>query len=539
MRNPTKTPYAISLVLSLALALPLTTLHGQGQSKPRQSKRVAVLRKQGQAASTPTAQEAADSDRGNLAKAERTRAFQSGRDVLLKKGVPFEPNLLLELNWREKLRPFLAQIPEARETIYHSGALEGAIVADVLHLPEKVNVTGDTVVIANRIVFDGQNVVVKGNHAVHFFAVNFIGTSSRGGSVTIDTSGPGRTEWLKRRQNKAAQQNGKGSRRSSKQSDFFIVKASYGRSLVAEPAMLQNGDGAPGADGAPGGYGTAGANGASGFNGADGNCAGSPNGQDGGNGDFGGGGTDGQKGGDGKVGGNAKPQTVTITDPNDTTPYVITSRGGPGGRGGDGGGGGQGGYGGNGGNGASCNCFPGGIGNGGAGGTGGGGGAGGTGGDGGTGGNGGDGATITVTYPSGYDPSRVSTDSGGGEGGGGGQGGFGGAGGIAGSGGSSGSGGHVVACGTGSDGHAGQAGTNGPGGAYGSPGSPGAPGNPGSVNYVQTSTDTGGGGDGGGGGYYGGYDGGGCTEYYWYYYESYDGGQTWEQVGDPVYAGCW
>ncbi len=41
----------------------------------------------------------------------------------------------------------------------------------------------------------------------------------------------------------------------------------------------------------------------------------------------------------------------------------------------------------------------------------------------------------------------------------------------------------------------------------------------------------GGGGGGGGGGY--------CTPYYWHYYESWDGGDTWEEVGDPTYAGCW
>lgn len=44
----------------------------------------------------------------------------------------------------------------------------------------------------------------------------------------------------------------------------------------------------------------------------------------------------------------------------------------------------------------------------------------------------------------------------------------------------------------------------------------------------------GGGGDGGGGGYYY-YP---CTPYYWVYYESWDGGETWEEV-DRWYAGCW
>ncbi|HEY0729247.1 MAG TPA: hypothetical protein VGD38_14310 [Pyrinomonadaceae bacterium] len=42
--------------------------------------------------------------------------FKRGRDLLMKKGVPFEPNDLLEPGWRKKLKPKFAQMPELRET---------------------------------------------------------------------------------------------------------------------------------------------------------------------------------------------------------------------------------------------------------------------------------------------------------------------------------------------------------------------------------------------------------------------------------------
>jgi hypothetical protein len=56
--------------------------------------------------------------------------------------------------------------------------------------------------------------------------------------------------------------------------------------------------------------------------------------------------------------------------------------------------------------------------------------------------------------------------------------------------------------------------------------------------YITSTADYGSGGGGGGSDYYPSY-GDYCTPYYWYYYVSSDGGQTWEQVGDPEYAGCW
>src|ERR1043166_8037949 len=46
---------------------------------------------------------------------ERREAFTRGRDVLKKANVPFEPDELLGRNWRARLIPRLAQMPQMAE----------------------------------------------------------------------------------------------------------------------------------------------------------------------------------------------------------------------------------------------------------------------------------------------------------------------------------------------------------------------------------------------------------------------------------------
>jgi len=46
----------------------------------------------------------------------RRDSFRSGRNLLLRHGVPFDPDLLLEPNWKAKLGPAFKSMPEFRET---------------------------------------------------------------------------------------------------------------------------------------------------------------------------------------------------------------------------------------------------------------------------------------------------------------------------------------------------------------------------------------------------------------------------------------
>src|SRR5688572_7741220 len=372
--------------------------------------------------------------------------FKKGRELLLKKGVPFEPNDLLEPDFRKKLKPKFAEMREMQETrVIRQKQIKGVQLADTLYLPEKVEITGDTVILANQVIFEGRNAVLKGNHAVFFFPVDIdglLGTTlevaitEQGGprfslasyknkskassqpppswfvpqliktdwSITIDTSGQGAKEWQEKQKRKKTAKVG------------FIKSASQ---ETLNPGTTDQ-SGEPGATGKTGDIGVPTCDGSPDPApvGEDGSCQlGDPHGKVGFPGANGCTGTLGFLGGKGVDGGSAKPIMGSTTNRSGT--YILLAgggRGGPGGKGGPGGFGGRGAQGGRGGNGKDCTCAQGGAGNGGRGGTGGRGGKGGKGGPGGQGGEGGWGADITFSHPRSFEGVIVPDTAGGGGG---------------------------------------------------------------------------------------------------------------------------
>jgi hypothetical protein len=364
------------------------------------------------------------------------RNFEPVNRLLQQKGVPFSPDELMKKDWPEKLASIFAQMPEMQETRYVSESLQGVEMADTLYLPERVRVTGDLVILAKHLVFEGERAVIKGNHSISIYPienVSFIGTTlprrikkgSKGesieivelptirpnkkGHITVDTSGRGYKEWLESVGGEAklskltksfySQDN---RLREAANQEFAMLRRISSRGQDQQITEDTSGDpGSMGTLGEPGSQpqpanpsfqpkasngvcGSGNIHGLKGNDGATGGAAGKA-----GKGNRG---TD----GDGGTGGNYR-----IED-GDANTWLFLSRGGQGGRGGPGGyvyPAAQGGSGGEGGDGANCNCPQGGAGNGGQGGIGGTGGAAGEGGEGGKGGDGGDGGTITVDVP--------------------------------------------------------------------------------------------------------------------------------------------
>lgn len=107
-------------------------------------------------------------------KAKRT-AFQKIRGQLEVKGVPFDPDVLLEPTWREQLNLVLDAIPEMREKRILGETIKGVQMAETLYLPEKVRLTGDTLLLARKIIFEGNNVLIKGNYNVYFMPLEMDG----------------------------------------------------------------------------------------------------------------------------------------------------------------------------------------------------------------------------------------------------------------------------------------------------------------------------------------------------------------------------
>lgn len=422
-------------------------------------------------------------------KIARRERFSRSRSLLLAAGVPFEPNDLLEKNWRGRLASKFAAMPEMSRSRRLSPRLAGAYIGDTLFLPEKMRADGDVVIIARKIVYDGQNVeIVAPGHDVSAFVIE---SQRHGASGDAQTTAPQSDSSVFVYTGALPEQTG---RRAGGAQPLVVSswsragvmfgpaswKEGSGEGSFRVASFIQTANGSRGTDGGFGNNGSNGGTGSTGANGVAGSCPSSVNGGPALNGGSGGPGGSGTAGGDGGNGTNGGMINWTISA-HDSGTFNFSAKGGDGGYGGPGGrggNGGTGGVGGTGGNGADCSNCSVGPGNGGAGGTGGQGGSGGQGGAGGKGGNGGDGGMITVDNYS--INATVSTDASGGSGGQGGSGGpggsfgvggLGGAGGLAGS--TSCSGFNPTAGASGSAGGAGNPGLEGAAGASGTNGSSG------------------------------------------------------------------
>jgi hypothetical protein len=369
----------------------------------------------------------------------KKRNFATANDLLRRRGVPFEPEVLLQDDWQKTLAPVFAEMPEMQEVRYIAEPLRGVELADTLYLPEKVQVTGDLVIVAKRLVFEGHDVLIKGNHHISIFPaenVTVMGETlprrlykkdgkqrvrveipdarpaPRGGNITIDTSGIGYKDWLesiggKGKLNKVLKALYNPEKRIREEAFLEFESLRRGRKVERGEISLQ--DETRDTSGQPGAIGTIGASGSVPDNpnpaiqpkASDGVCGGNVHGLNGNDGADGGDAGDAGQGNPGGDGTSGNGGNYFIPNGNSATWHFI-SHGGQGGKGGPGGfafNGSQGGTGGRGGDGASCSCAQGGAGNGGKGGAGGRGGRAGAGGTGGTGGNGLNGGTITVSVP--------------------------------------------------------------------------------------------------------------------------------------------
>ncbi len=361
---------------------------------------------------------------------QRFEDFQPARRLLSEKQLPFDADMLHERNWQDLLAPVFATIPEMQVTRRMGDKVSGLIMGDTLYFPEKVQIVGDTLILANRVIFEGRNVLLKGNlghNSIYIFPVRekgVLGTSletavkiqQREGvfrNVAFSNSDP-----LKGFVPKVLEDNFtftidvsglSGAERIAKPdpSDTMskISVQPYDQNTDGCSQTVQTSQGPPGATGVDGVPNPA-ADGPPGFlshqsgtdahHGENGDLAGTPN-------------ANGEKGARGCDASSAIEDHITGIGGT----HIYSAKGGDGGPGGRGGIGGTGGRGANGGNGGPGVCYQGIAGNGGAGGNGG---KGGKGGDGGTGGDGGDpgnGKNIDIYRPTNFGGSILTNTDGG------------------------------------------------------------------------------------------------------------------------------
>jgi len=350
--------------------------------------------------------------RAQTQRAKRMSATVRRMSKLLdKEKLPFEPTILFARNWKSRVQPYLQSMPQMWKTETLPQRFGGAKIANIIYLPDKIKLTGDTIILANYVVFASKQVEIVGYDDLLVFPMESVlsqNTDERvgknGSPARFITARYGsERELLKAKQEKrlvAPERvriaiDGWGA-------DQFLERERQRKSgSVAHHPAFQNINKPAGATGETGERGEAGQTPEQATAGANGTCA-NPHGGMGNTGQTAspaGTGKEGKRGIDGEDGG----LLIYTIDPA-VSFYSFSAKGGRGGQGGQGGPGGfpaVGGRGGEGGLAAVCPC-PLYSGNGGPGGGGGQGSTGGWGGRGGPGGDGGRGGTLDLTLPCNY-----------------------------------------------------------------------------------------------------------------------------------------
>lgn len=166
------TCFALFIITLITLSV---VIYGQTQSQTLVRKRIIAVERQPTDSHELTAREVEEFDTSNtprIIKARRIAAFKPGRDLLIANGFPLEPYVLLENNWRNRLRNVIRHMPQFQETRRTENTMSGVQLADTLILPDGIELTGDTVIIANRISFEGNVFIKKNDFNLYIFLIS-------------------------------------------------------------------------------------------------------------------------------------------------------------------------------------------------------------------------------------------------------------------------------------------------------------------------------------------------------------------------------
>ena len=94
--------------------------------------------------------------------------------MLRARGVPFDPELLIDLDWRSELAPALELMPEMRDTLHLKGALKGVYLADTVLLADHLTLAGDTFILARDFGPEEENTAIDiaGPHSIFIYVID-------------------------------------------------------------------------------------------------------------------------------------------------------------------------------------------------------------------------------------------------------------------------------------------------------------------------------------------------------------------------------
>ena len=122
----------------------------------------------------------ASAQRPNLNKAEleidrrvKKVTIEPAIKMLKKQKVPFDTALLLDEEWRTKLAPAFATMPEMQTDIHAKGVMRGVYLARAVLIPREVELIGDTVIIAKELAPDEEDseVIIRGEFRLVMFII--------------------------------------------------------------------------------------------------------------------------------------------------------------------------------------------------------------------------------------------------------------------------------------------------------------------------------------------------------------------------------
>ena len=103
----------------------------------------------------------------------KKRAFEPALKILQHERIKFDPKLLLDDDWRAKIAPGLANIPEMKAIVQVGEQMGGVYFAGTLLLPERVTLTGDTVILAHELVPTDEDSLINitGPYGLFIFVI--------------------------------------------------------------------------------------------------------------------------------------------------------------------------------------------------------------------------------------------------------------------------------------------------------------------------------------------------------------------------------
>jgi hypothetical protein len=120
-------------------------------------------------AASQTAPTMSEADRVQFGRDTLALAFE----LLRTRGVPFDPELLIDRDWRSELAPALELMPEMRETLHVTGRMNGVYIADTVLLGDHVTLAGDTFILVRDFGTDDENAVINiaGPHSLFIYVI--------------------------------------------------------------------------------------------------------------------------------------------------------------------------------------------------------------------------------------------------------------------------------------------------------------------------------------------------------------------------------